>query len=127
MFALKDVLPNEEACPVDERELTQFNTQSPKDTLAIAADLPLDQRARLCHFCYSRAHLHSLAMHLASTCDLQTLVREFGTAGKIIFEQSRDADSTLAKLKKNDRDYEKKPVTLPPVGLSDEDDEDDED
>ena len=98
--------------------LKQFNSQSPTNTLAIAENLPLDQRARLCHFCYSRAHLHSLALRIASTCDLRTLMNEFGAAGKIVFEQSRDADSTLAQLKRIDREYDKKPVSLAPVGIS---------
>jgi hypothetical protein len=115
MLAPRLVVLNEAPCPVDERELTRYTSQPTKDTLAIAAGLPLMQRARLCQFCYSKAHLHTLALHLASTCDLHTLQSVFGKVGKIVFEQSRDADSTLAKLKRSDRDHEKKPVTLATV------------
>jgi len=116
MLAPKLVVLNEAPCPVDEKELTQFNSQSPKDYLAVAAKLPVMQRARLCQFCYSKAHLHSLALHIASTCDLRTLVEVFGRAGKIVFDQSRDVEKTLGKLKSKDRDHEKKPVSLPFVG-----------
>ncbi len=115
MLAPKSVVLNEAHCPVDEKELTQINSQSPRDTLAIATKLPLEQKARLCHFCYSKAHLHSLALHIASTLDLRVLEEVFGKAGKIVFEQSRDVDSTLAKLKHFDREHDKKPVTLAPV------------
>ncbi|MCF6321886.1 MAG: hypothetical protein L3J32_08985 [Rhizobiaceae bacterium] len=116
MLAPKLVVLNEAPCPVDEKELTQFNSQSPKDSIAIAAKLPAMQRARLSQFCYSKAHLHSLALHIASTCDLRTLSEVYGRAGKIVFDQSRDVDKTLAKMNRKDREYEKKPVTLPFVG-----------
>ena len=115
MLALKPVVLNEALCPVDEKDLTQYNSQSPTDTLAVAAKLPVRQRAQLCHFCYSKAHMHSLALHIASTLDLRTLEEVFGKAGKIVFEQSRDADSTLSQLKNIDREYDKKPVTLAPI------------
>ncbi|MCP4070179.1 MAG: hypothetical protein GY742_00390 [Hyphomicrobiales bacterium] len=115
MLAPKSVVLNEAHCPVDEKELTQINSQSPRDTLAIATKLPLEQKARLCHFCYSKAHLHSLALHIASTLDLRVLEEVFGKGGKIVFEQSRDVDSTLAKLKHFDREHDKRPVTLAPV------------
>ena len=116
MLAPKLVVLNEGPCPIDEKELSEINTGSPKDSAAIAADLPPMQRARLSQFCYSKAHLHGLALRIASTCDLRTLEAVFGRAGKIVFEQSRDADSTLAELNRSDRDYEKKPVSLPKVG-----------
>lgn len=115
MLAPKLVVLNETPCPVDEKSLTQYNSQSPKDTIAIAAKLPPMQRARLSQFCYSKAHLHSLALHIASTCDQRTLEEVFGRAGKIVFDQSRDADSTLSKLSRNERDSEKKPVSLPSI------------
>ena len=108
MLAPIRVALNEAPCPVDEGALKQLNSQSPKNALAVAQNLPLEERARLCHFCYSRAHMHTLALRIASTCDLQTLVREFGPVGKIVFEQSRDMDATLAQLKRIDRDSEKK-------------------
>ena len=73
MLAPKLVVLNEARCPVDEKELTRYTSQPTKDTIAIAAGLPLMQRARLCQFCYSKAHLHTLALHLASTCDQPTL------------------------------------------------------
>lgn len=116
MLAPKLVVLNEGPCPIDEKELSDFNTNSPKDSVQIAANLPPMERARLSQFCYSKAHLHDLALRIASTCDLWTLESVFGRAGKIVFEQSRDIDSTLAKLNRNDREYEKKPVSLPKVG-----------
>ena len=112
MLAPRLVVLNEAPCPVDEGALTQINSQPPKNAVAMAANLPLAQRAQICHFCYKKAHLHSLSLHIASTCDLRTLVSVFGPVGRIVFEQSRDVDATLAKLKRNDRDYEKKPVSL---------------
>ena len=116
MLALKSVELNEAACPVDEKELCEVNSQSPKDYIAIAEKLPPLERARLSQFCYSKAHLHKLALHIASTCDLRTLEAAYGRAGKLVYAQSRDAEETLSKLKRTERDYERKPVSLPDIG-----------
>ncbi len=115
MLAPKVVSLNEASCPVDEKELSDINSQAPKDYIAIAAKLPPMERARLAQFCYSKAHLHKLALHIASTCDLWTLQQVFGRAAKTVFDQSRDTESTLAQLNRTDRDYEKKPVSLPKI------------
>ncbi|MDQ4134689.1 MAG: hypothetical protein M3158_00755 [Pseudomonadota bacterium] len=47
------------------------------------------QRARLAVFCNARQHLRDLGLRIAATCDEPTLVRVAGSAGSILFIQSR--------------------------------------
>ncbi len=62
----------------DERALSE--------TLQRLTDL---QRARLAVFCNSRQHLRELGLRIAATCEEQALVRAAGSAGSILFIQSR--------------------------------------
>jgi len=48
------------------------------------------ERANLAMFCYRKAHLRSIGLAVAATCDLSSLVQCWGTLlGQTIFAQSR--------------------------------------
>ncbi|MCP4009679.1 MAG: hypothetical protein GY726_09205, partial [Proteobacteria bacterium] len=98
MSALKQIDLNEAPCPIDEAALSGLNHSSPGDAALIAGQLPLQQRAILCQFCYEKAHLFELALRIASTLDLPTLTTVFGKGAPVVFEQSRDIASTLAEV-----------------------------
>ena len=55
----------------------------------LVSDLPEDERGNLAVFCYSRAHLHEVALAIAATCNLDALVQAGGKPGNFLFEQSR--------------------------------------
>ena len=55
----------------------------------LVSDLPEDRRGQLAVFCYSRAHLHEVALAIAATCNLDALVHAGGIPGNFLFEQSR--------------------------------------
>ena len=55
----------------------------------LVSNLPEDHRGNLAVFCYSRAHLHEVALAIAATCNLDTLVQAGGKPGNFLFEQSR--------------------------------------
>ena len=55
----------------------------------LVSNLPEDHRGNLAVFCYSRAHLHEVALAIAATCNLDALVHAGGQPGNFIFEQSR--------------------------------------
>ena len=55
----------------------------------LVSNLPEDHRGNLAVFCYSRAHLHEVALAIAATCNLDTLVHAGGKPGNFLFEQSR--------------------------------------
>jgi hypothetical protein len=50
-----------------------------------------EERANLAVFCYHKAHLRRTGLALAATCDLATLVRQWGSVlGGAVFAQSRE-------------------------------------
>lgn len=87
---------NEQAIPIPENLFGQLTSAEPKDAIEIAKQLPLQNRARLAAFCYGRRHLNHLGLLIASTCDRMTLKRAMGTAGEVVFRQSRDVEKTLS-------------------------------
>ena len=112
MLASKSIVPNEGSCPIDETDLIHLSAESPTAAVEVVANLPALQKARICQFCYGKTHLHELALHIASTCDQQTLVTVFGEAGRVIFKQSRDTKSTLKSLHSRENAFGPKPVVL---------------
>ena len=50
-----------------------------------------DVRASLALFCYRRAHLHSMGLAIAASCDEDNLVWAGGSVGAFIFACSREA------------------------------------
>ena len=87
---------NEASVPIPENLFGELAQAEPVDAVEIAKELPLENRARLAAFCYARRHLNHLGLLIASTCDLMTLKRVMGTAGEVVFRQSRDVEKTLA-------------------------------
>ncbi|MEN0040303.1 MAG: hypothetical protein AAF764_03095 [Pseudomonadota bacterium] len=86
---------NEATAPIPQDLFGQLASAEPKDAVAIAAELPLENRARLAAFCYARRHLNHLGLLIASTCDRMALRRAMGSAGDIVFQQSRDVEKTM--------------------------------
>ena len=61
----------------------------------LVSNLPEDHRGNLAVFCYSRAHLHEVALAIAATCNLDALVHAGGKPGNFLFEQSRQRPKTV--------------------------------
>ncbi|MEE9314508.1 MAG: hypothetical protein V3V02_07645 [Rhizobiaceae bacterium] len=87
---------NETSIPIPENLFGQLANAEPLDAVKIASELPLENRARLAAFCYSRRHLNHLGLLIASTCDRMALRRAMGTAGDVVFKQSRNVEKTIA-------------------------------
>ena len=87
---------NESTVPVPEHLFGQLANAEPIDAVEIAKQLPLQNRAQLAAFCYARRHLNHLGLLIASTCDRMTLRRAMGTAGDVVYRQSRDVEKTIA-------------------------------
>lgn len=87
---------NETSVPISENLFGQLAQAEPIDAIEIAKELPLQNRASLAAFCYARRHLNHLGLLIASTCDLMTLKRVMGTAGEVVYRQSRNVEKTLA-------------------------------
>lgn len=88
---------NEAACPAPEALVGRILHSEPREAAAIARELPEANRARLAAFCYGRKHLNHLGLLIASTCEMPALRAAFGTAAKVVHQQSRDVEATIAE------------------------------
>ena len=84
-----EVSAQEEPCPVPDEMLGHLYRSNEARVAAMVGTLAAPQRAHLAIFCYHRGHLRDLGLMIARTCDLQTLVEVAGTAGSVLFDQSR--------------------------------------
>lgn len=100
-----------ENCPVPEKVLRQLLDAALNATSDIGSTLPETKRAELAVFCYRRAHLRTAGLALAGQCNREALVREAGTAGEVIFAQSRQSAGQLEEMHPRVRGY-KAPISL---------------
>jgi hypothetical protein len=80
---------NEEACPVPESVLGQLYRASPHGLSELIATVSPDVRALLAVYCYRRAHLASIGLAIAASCDEEDLSFHGGSLGLDIFAKSR--------------------------------------
>jgi hypothetical protein len=99
---------NEEACPVSENLLGQLYRESAKGLEALIETVPSAVRALLAHYCYRRAHLASLGLAIAVTCDRDDLLAA-GNNGDALYRRSREPDEPQ-RLTHHER---RRAVTLP--------------
>jgi hypothetical protein len=83
------MLPQEEECPVAESLLGALYRSSPEGLATLVETIPTRARARLAIYCYRRAHLSSLGMTIASSCELTDLLEVGGDIGLAVFTRSR--------------------------------------
>lgn len=90
MSTIPMMLPDlEPGCPVPLETLGRLYRGEPHVLAETLARLSDGQRARLAVFCNARQHLRELGLRIAATCDEPSLVRIAGSAGSILFLQSR--------------------------------------
>jgi hypothetical protein len=57
------------------------------------------ERASLAVFCYHKSHLRRIGFAIARTCDLTSLVQEWGVIlGQAVFAQSRERSEELGRM-----------------------------
>jgi hypothetical protein len=100
-----------ETCPVTDDILKKLLDSALNATAEITGQWPAAQRAAMAVYCYRRAHLRRLGLQLAAQCEQSDLVREAGTAGEMIYLQSKTAGAATDDLKTRPRG------TRPPVSL----------
>ncbi|HZL30861.1 MAG TPA: hypothetical protein VFC54_07350 [Pseudolabrys sp.] len=86
---------NEEACPVPESVLGELYRVSPHGLNALIETVPVQTRARLALYCYRRAHLASIGLAIAASCDEGDLAEFGGNLGADLFVKSREADTPI--------------------------------
>jgi len=84
---------NEETCPVPESVLGQLYRSSPHGLSELVATVPAQARAMLAIYCYRRAHLASIGLAIAASCEEDDLATHGGNLGADLFKKSRQADA----------------------------------
>ena len=117
-----------DACPVGDELLGTLYRASPHGLAELVETVSSDVRAMLALFCYRRAHLHSLSLAIAASCNERDLTEQGGTVGATLFALSREAPATSPVSAQSSR----RSITLSTAPLSsfvnvNEDDFDEED
>ena len=78
-----------EACGVSDELVGRVYRAGAKRAGEEVAALSAAERANLAAFCYARTHLHEIGLAIAALCDLRELLDAAGTAGSVLYAQSR--------------------------------------
>ena len=84
-------IPHEEHCPVPDQLLGTLYRSSPHGLNELLVSGPPDMRAMLALYCYRRAHLETIGLAIAASCEEYDLEIYGGNAGKALFAKSRNA------------------------------------
>jgi hypothetical protein len=84
-------IPLEEPCPVPEHVLGQLYRARLYGLDELILSVPAATRAMLALYCYRRAHLQSIGLAVAASCNECDLQEFGGNAGKVLFDKSRKA------------------------------------
>ena len=85
------MLAQEEDCPVPEHLLGQLYRAKAHGLDELVATVPAKTRAMLALYCYRRAHLQSIGLAVAASCEEYDLEEFGGRAGRVLFEKARQA------------------------------------
>jgi hypothetical protein len=76
---------------ISEALIGRLHHATEDSVLDLVATLRASERACLAMHCYRKSHLRRIGLAIASSCDLNTLVQEWGsTLGGAIFAKSRE-------------------------------------
>ncbi|MEI8152355.1 MAG: hypothetical protein WCG92_12235 [Hyphomicrobiales bacterium] len=84
-------IPQEETCPVPEHLLGELYRANSHGLDGLLASVPAKTRAMLALYCHRRAHLQSIGLAVAASCDERDLEEFGGHAGRVLFEKAREA------------------------------------
>jgi hypothetical protein len=109
MLPEQRVLLEDEACPVSDETLGEIYRANTHGLSKIIATVSPTARALLAVYCYRRAHLASIGLAIAATCEEDDLTSFGGNAGAVLFERSRKA---LQSSSTDTRAIGRKKITL---------------
>jgi hypothetical protein len=88
-------LLEDELCPVADDVLGALYRTNAHGLNELIATVPPTARAMLAVYCYRRAHLASIGLAIAATCEKDDLAWFGGNGGVVLFERSREAPQSL--------------------------------
>jgi hypothetical protein len=103
------VLLEDEPCPVSDELLGALYRANAHGLNELVATVPPKARALLAVYCYRRAHLASIGLAIAATCEQDDLALFGGNAGAVLFDRSRDAPPSSSTY---DRANGRRKITL---------------
>jgi hypothetical protein len=83
-------LLEDEPCPVADQMLGEMYRASAHGLIELIATVSPKTRALLAVYCYRRAHLASIGLAIAASCEKDELASVGGNAGAALFERSRE-------------------------------------
>ena len=90
------VLLEDEPCPITDQMLGEMYRVSAHGLNELIATVSPTARVLLAVYCYRRAHLASIGLAIAATCEKDELTSLGGNAGAVLFERSREAPKSLS-------------------------------
>ncbi len=81
----------DEPCPISDELLGALYHTSAHGLNELIATVSPKARASLAVYCYRRAHLASIGLAIAATCEKDDLTGWGGNIGVVLFERSREA------------------------------------
>ena len=109
-------IPNRLPNPDSGEPLSESSVErlflTPSQAFDNGLKLPAANRAKIAKFCYQRVHMRELGLRLAATCDMKSLVTEFGKGAETVFKQSRNIERTLDAHRKVEKSSKTPPITL---------------
>ena len=90
MLSETHILQRDE-CPCSSIFLGSLYRASPSGLQELIVTIPVNTRALLALYCYRRAHLQSIGLSIAATCDEFDLESSGGAAGLALFERAKQA------------------------------------
>jgi hypothetical protein len=97
------IVHEDEPCPVTDQTLGEMYRASPHGLNELIATVPPTARTLLAVYCYRRAHLASIGLAIAATCEQDELTALGGNAGATLFERSREAPQPSLDIRANGR------------------------
>jgi hypothetical protein len=83
-----------ETVPVPDAIFARVCRSNPTQARELAVLLGPSQRAQLALFCNARSHLRDVGRAIASMCSEDSLIREGGHAGRVLFSQVKAGPET---------------------------------
>jgi hypothetical protein len=103
------VMLQEETCPVADQMLGEMYRASADGLARLVETVSPAVRAMLAVYCYRRAHLSSIGLTIAATCEKDDLASAGGNAGAVLYDRSRESPLlSVSEVRPNDR----KKITL---------------
>ena len=109
MLPERRVLLEDESCPIPDKMLGDMYRADAHKLNELIATIPPKARALLAVYCYRRAHLASIGLAIAATCERDDLMSFGGNAGEVLFDRSREAPQSSST---NDSANGRRNITL---------------